>query len=182
MNVDNSDNDTVYPQKADFTFYGGIYRDVTLHIVPAAHFALAENGAVPVRVTPIVTDLNARRCEVTVEAAVVGAESVSFTLDGQQTSAAVKDGTARAVFTLEHARLWDGLDDPYLYTVTARLDNGETETARFGCRKFEIDPQKGFILNGPPLSPAWCFPPSGPQGRGCSHHQRDDGGGYGADP
>ena len=96
VNVDNSDNDTVYPQKADFTFYGGIYRDVTLHVVPAAHFALAENGAVPVRVTPIVTDLDARRCEVTVEAAVVGAESVTFTLDGQQTSVAVKDGTARA--------------------------------------------------------------------------------------
>ena len=148
VTVDNSDNDTVYPQKADFTFYGGIYRDVTLHVVPAAHFSLAENGAVPVKVTPIVTDLDARRCEVTVEAAVVGAESVTFTLDDQQTSVAAKDGTAKAVFTLEHARLWDGLDDPYLYTVTARLDNGETETARFGCRKFEIDPQKGFILNG----------------------------------
>ena len=39
ISVDNSDNDTVYPQKADFTFYGGIYRDVTLHIVPAEHFA-----------------------------------------------------------------------------------------------------------------------------------------------
>ena len=146
--VDNGKNRTVYPQKADFTFYGGIYRDVTLHVVPAAHFALAENGAVPVKVTPAVTDLAERRCEVTVEAFVVGAQSVNFTLDGQQTSAAVKDGTARAVFTLEHARLWDGLDDPYLYTVTARLDNGETETARFGCRKFEIDPQKGFHLNG----------------------------------
>lgn len=145
VSVDNSDNDTVYPQKADFTFYGGIYRDVTLHVVPAAHFALAENGAVPVKVTPAVTDLAERRCEVTVEAFVVGAQSVNFTLDGQQTSAAVKDGTARAVFTLEHARLWDGLDDPYLYTVTARLDNGETATTRFGCRKFEIDPQKGFF-------------------------------------
>ena len=166
ISVDNSDNDTVYPQKADFTFYGGIYRDVTLHVVPAAHFALAENGAVPVRVTPIVTDLNARRCEVTVEAAVVGAESVTFTLDDQQTSVAVKDGTARAVFTLEHARLWDGLDDPYLYTVTARLVNGETETARFGCRKFEIDPQKGFILNGRP------YPL-----RGVSRHQDRKGAG-----
>ena len=166
VNVDNSDNDTVYPQKADFTFYGGIYRDVTLHIVPAAHFALAANGAVPIKVTPVVTDLAAHRCEVTVEAFVVGAQSVNFTLDGQQTSAAVKDGTARAVFTLEHARLWDGLDDPYLYTVTARLDNGETETARFGCRKFEIDPQKGFILNGRP------YPL-----RGVSRHQDRKGAG-----
>ena len=148
VEVDNSDNDTVYPQKADFTFYGGIYRDVTLHILPAAHFAMKENGAVPVKVTPVVTDLATRRCEVTVEALVVDADRVRFALDGQEMSAPVENGTAKAVFTLENARLWNGLDDPYRYTVTASLDNGETQSARFGCRKFEIDPQKGFFLNG----------------------------------
>ena len=148
VEVDNSDNDTVYPQKADFTFYGGIYRDVTLHILPAAHFAMKENGAVPVKVTPVVTDLATRRCEVTVEALVVDVDRVRFALDGQEMSAPVENGTAKAVFTLENARLWNGLDDPYLYTVTASLDNGETQSARFGCRKFEIDPQKGFFLNG----------------------------------
>lgn len=148
VEVDNSDNDTVYPQKADFTFYGGIYRDVTLHILPAAHFAMKENGAVPVKVTPVVTDLATRRCEVTVEALVVDDDRVRFALDGQEMSAPVENGTAKAVFTLENARLWNGLDDPYLYTVTASLDNGETQSARFGCRKFEIDPQKGFFLNG----------------------------------
>ena len=148
VEVDNSDNDTVYPQKADFTFYGGIYRDVTLHILPAAHFAMEENGAVPVKVTPVVTDLETRRCEVTVEALVVDADRVRFSLDGQEMSAPVENGTAKAVFTLENARLWNGLDDPYLYTVTASLDNGETQSARFGCRKFEIDPQEGFFLNG----------------------------------
>lgn len=148
VEVDNSDNDTVYPQKADFTFYGGIYRDVTLHILPAAHFAMEENGAVPVKVTPVVTDLATRRCEVTVEALVVDDDRVRFALDGQEMSAPVENGTAKAVFTLENARLWNGLDDPYLYTVTASLDNGETQSARFGCRKFEIDPQKGFFLNG----------------------------------
>lgn len=148
VEVDNSDNDTVYPQKADFTFYGGIYREVTLHILPAAHFAMEENGAVPVKVTPVVTDLETRRCEVTVEALVVDADRVRFTLDGQEMSAPVENGTAKAVFTLENARLWNGLDDPYLYTVTASLDNGEMQSARFGCRKFEIDPQEGFFLNG----------------------------------
>lgn len=148
VEVDNSDNDTVYPQKADFTFYGGIYRDVTLHILPAAHFAMKENGAVPVKVTPVVADLATRRCEVTVEALVVDADRVRFALDGQEMSAPVENGTAKAVFTLENARLWNGLDDPYLYTVTASLDNGETQSARFGCRKFEIDPQEGFFLNG----------------------------------
>ena len=80
ISVDNRDNDTVYPQKADFTFYGGIYRDVTLHIVPAEHFALPANGAPALKVTPIVTDLAAKTSEVTVEAAVVGAQNVTFAL------------------------------------------------------------------------------------------------------
>lgn len=170
VSVDNSDNDTVYPQKADFTFYGGIYREVALHILPAVHFAMPENGAVPVKVTPIVTDLEQRRCQVTVEAFAVGAEQVDFELDGQMMSAPVENGAAKAVFTLEHARLWDGLDDPYLYTVTARLDNGETRTVRFGCRKFEIDPQRGFLLNGReyPL-------------RGVSRHQDRKGAGIAID-
>ena len=148
IRVDNSDNDTVYPQKADFTFYGGIYRDVTLHIVPAEHFALPANGAPALKVTPIVTDLAAKTAEVTVEAAVVGAQSVTFALEGQSITAPVENGTAKAVFTLNDAHLWDGIDDPFLYTVSAKLDNGEEDSARFGCRKFEIDPQKGFILNG----------------------------------
>ena len=148
ISVDNRDNDTVYPQKADFTFYGGIYRDVTLHIVPAEHFALPANGAPALKVTPIVTDLAAKNAEVTVEAAVVGAQSVTFALDGQVLTAPVENGTAKAVFTLHNAHLWDGVDDPFLYTVSAKLGNGEEASARFGCRKFEFDPQKGFLLNG----------------------------------
>ena len=40
VEVDNSDNDRVYPQMADFTFYGGIYRDVELLTVSAEHFDL----------------------------------------------------------------------------------------------------------------------------------------------
>ncbi len=52
--VDNSDNDTVYPQKADFTFYGGLYRDVNLIIVPEEHFDLSYCGAPGIKVTPVV--------------------------------------------------------------------------------------------------------------------------------
>ena len=132
----------------DYMTYGGIYRDVTLHIVPAEHFALPANGAPALKVTPIVTDLAAKTAEVTVEAAVVGAQSVTFALEGQSITAPAENGTAKAVFTLDNARLWDGVDDPFLYTVSAKLDNGEETSARFGCRKFEFDPQKGFILNG----------------------------------
>ena len=57
--VDNSENDTVYPQKADFTFYGGLYRPVRLITVPAAHFALSYHGGSGLKVTPVV-DLETR--------------------------------------------------------------------------------------------------------------------------
>ena len=54
VEVDNSVNDRVYPQKADFTFYGGIYRDVNLIAVSASHFDLEYYGGPGIKVTPIV--------------------------------------------------------------------------------------------------------------------------------
>ena len=68
VTVDNSANRTVYPQKADFTFYGGIYRDVHILIVPHSHFALDNHGAPALRVTPEVSD-DLHSAAVTVEAA-----------------------------------------------------------------------------------------------------------------
>jgi len=38
--TDNGSNDTVYPQMADFTFFGGLYRKVSLITVPESHFDL----------------------------------------------------------------------------------------------------------------------------------------------
>ena len=148
ISLDNSDNDTVYPQKADFTFYGGLYRDVNLIVVPAVHFALGYCGTPGIKVTPIV-DLEAGLAEVTVETWIEGdAKEVTFTVAGQSQSAPVEDGHAASVFTIENVHLWDGVDDPYLYTAAATLDSGDEVSTRFGCRKFEIDAQKGFILNG----------------------------------
>ena len=146
--VDNSENDTVYPQKADFTFYGGLYRDINLITVPAAHFALGYWGAPGIRVTPRV-DPDTRTAQVTAEAWMEGGgRTVTFTVAGQSQTVPVADNRAAAQFTLENVRLWDGLNDPFLYTATAALDSGDAVQTRFGCRKFEIDPQKGFLLNG----------------------------------
>ena len=124
VSVDNGKNDTIYPQKADFTFYGGLYRDVNLITVPATHFCLSYHGGPGIKVTPAV-DLESRTAAVTVEAWVEGnAESVLFSTAGQTAAAPVADGCAKAVFTLENAHLWDGVEDPYLYTLTASLDSG----------------------------------------------------------
>ena len=69
--VDNGKNRTVYPQKADFTFYGGIYRPVHLLVVPKAHFALDYHGAPGLRVTPVLSaDLKTAGCRHCAERAV----------------------------------------------------------------------------------------------------------------
>jgi len=82
VTADNSKCDDIYPQKADFTFYGGIYRRVRLLIVPKAHFALAYYGGSGIKITP---QISGRDAKVTIEAWIEGkAESVSFTVDRQE--------------------------------------------------------------------------------------------------
>lgn len=146
VSVDNSDNTSVYPQKADFTFYGGLYRDVNLIIVPASHFELGYCGTPGIKVTPIV-NLETKSAAVTVETWQNAAE-VTIAVDSQTQTVPSVGGHAQAEFTIENAHLWDGVEDPYLYTATATLPSGDSVSARFGCRRFEIDPQKGFLLNG----------------------------------
>lgn len=148
VSLNNEDNTRVYPQKADFTFYGGLYRSVSLIIVPEAHFELDYCGAPGIKVTPVV-DLEKKSAAVTVEAWVTGpVSSVEFLVNGETICTPVENGHAAAVFTIENVHLWDGLDDPYLYTAKAVLESGDEVNARFGCRAFQMDPQKGFLLNG----------------------------------
>ena len=151
VTVDNSENDCVYPQKADFTFYGGLYRNVELILVPQDHFELMMDGMPGMKITPIV-DLGQKCATVKLEAWTVGGEEVRFTVAGKTTSAAVKNGYAAAEVVIDNVHLWDGVYDPYLYTADAVLLTEDHEkdhiSLRFGCRKFEIDPQNGFFLNG----------------------------------
>ena len=148
--VDNGKNRTVYPQKADFTFYGGIYRPVHLLVVPKAHFALDYHGAPGLRITPVLS-ADLKTAEIHAEAWVTGtAQSVQFTLGEETLSAPVTDGKAEGTFKLENVHLWDGVNDPYLYKMQATLDSGDAVEANFGCRTIAFDAEKGFILNGRP--------------------------------
>ncbi len=151
IEVDNSVNDRVYPQMADFTFYGGLYRDVSLIVAPKDHFELIKDGTNGIRVTPVV-DPDLKSASVTAEAWVSGGSSVIFEIDGTSVSSDVHDGYARAQIRLENVHLWDGVNDPYLYTLEASLlTDGTVQDkveAVFGCREFHIDPEKGFFLNG----------------------------------
>ena len=152
--VDNKANEVVYPQMADFTFYGGIYRDVNIIAVSESHFDLDYYGGPGIAVTPVVKENNA---EVGVEVFVTNKTDDQVLLyrikdaEGNVVGSISSEDTA-AVFEIENVHLWHGRKDPYLYTAEVALVEGETVvdavTTRFGCRTFEIDPDNGFILNG----------------------------------
>lgn len=148
--ADNRKNETVYPQKADFTFYGGIYRDVSLIVVNKNHFDLDWFGGPGIKVTPVVSGKDGK---VTTEAFVTGKGDVKVTVydDGGKVVASGANGEE---LTVTGVRLWNGRIDPYMYTVKAELSVGgkvvDEVSANIGFRSFEIDPDKGFILNGKP--------------------------------
>ena len=75
-------------------------------------------------------------------------QSVTFSVAGQTVTEKVQNNRVKAVFTLDNVHLWDGVEDPYLYTATASLDSGDNVAVRFGCRTIGFDPEKGFLLNG----------------------------------
>ena len=149
VDVDNSKNDRVYPQKADFTFYGGIYRDVTLIVVNKNHIALGHLGGCGVQITPTVNGANA---DIEIKTLTEGEGEVEFSILDAAGSEVLTGKGNDATVTLENAHLWDGVRDPYLYTCAVRLVlNGEVQDEvrqRFGVRSFHVDPQKGFFLNG----------------------------------
>ena len=148
--VDNSANDRVYPQNADFTFYGGIYRDVSVISVPENHFDLDYYGAPGIMVTP---EIKGNDAEIEIKTFFKNDNcKVRYEIIADGEVIASKEDDDDAEFEIKNVHLWDGVKDPYLYTAKATLicDGEEVDevSTRFGCRTFEIDPQKGFILNG----------------------------------
>ncbi len=157
----------IYPQTADFTFFGGIYRPVTLLLLEENHFSLEKSGSEGVFITP-----NANG-EVNVEAYVSGGSSVSvsvFDKLGQlvsSTSGKVTSGKAAVQLKVDQPHLWQGVSDPTLYTAQVKLDDSDALTINFGFRGFSVDPNEGFFLNGIP-TPL----------RGVSRHQCREDMGY----
>lgn len=142
--VDNSENDRVYPQNADFTFYGGIYRDVNLIETNANHFDLSYFGSDGIFVTP--TKIDDENWNINVKTLVSGNGQVVVSFLGEEKYGKNVD------FCISSPHLWDGKNDPYQYIVTASLfDENEKQdeiTAKFGIRSFYVDKNEGFFLNG----------------------------------
>ena len=164
VGADNSHIEDVYPMFADFTFYGGIYRDVNLIITDSVHFELMDYASCGVYVSQKnVTD---KKAELEVRALISNSEkkegitlninlkdengnsvsSKSQKVNGKEKSEIVES------LTVNDPVLWNGTENPYLYTLEAELvSQGETIdmlSIPTGLRYFKFDGDKGFMLNG----------------------------------
>ena len=155
--VSNAPSD-IYPQSADFTFYGGLYRDVNFIEVDEAHFELLLDGTCGVFVTPhnvgnTRVDLfcvNADGCTILVELK---------DADGKVVGSATTEASdhAHVLIDVKQPHLWNGMEDPYCYTCEAKIFKGvdflklaplDTVTVTYGYRSFHVCPNTGFWLNG----------------------------------
>ena len=152
--VDNAPNETVYPQMADFTFYGGLYRDVYIVTVNKTHFDLDYFGAPGIKITPTIEGKDAKvEVEVYLTELREG-QKIAYTLYDKEEKELSKIVTTDKVvnFEIKDVHLWHGRRDPYLYCCEAVIIEGDeiidNVCSRFGCRTYKIDPEKGFFLNG----------------------------------
>ncbi|MDO4285033.1 MAG: glycoside hydrolase family 2 TIM barrel-domain containing protein [Eubacteriales bacterium] len=158
VRADNSANRRVYPQKADFTFYGGIYREVSLIRVPKAHFALGADGGNGMKATPCIAEGEtdgSLSVELWTENAADGTPVLVRLEDADgvcaaQGEAQVSGGHAALTLEVLQVHRWNGTKDPYLYTVRAVLgaDSGETicrlgERSGTDAERADVWPEKG---------------------------------------
>lgn len=154
--VDNGENDVVYPQMADFTFYGGLYRDVNILAVDDSHFDLDYFGGTGLMVT---SEIAGEDAKVEVQVFLTNSKEDQklqyriFDQEGNVTAeTTVPVSETKVTLDIPGVHHWNGRKDPYLYRAEVTLLTGEEVTdqvsTRFGCRTYEIDPERGFILNG----------------------------------
>ncbi len=148
--VSNAPSD-IYPQNADFTFYGGLYRDVNFIEVSDAHFDLLMDGTEAVFVTP--HNVGKTR----VDLFPIGGDSIHVELkdaEGNVVGSADTDCAdhAHVLIDVKQPHLWNGMADPYCYTCEASILAGgevvDTVVIPYGYRSFHVCPNTGFWLNG----------------------------------
>jgi beta-galactosidase len=164
VRVDNSPNRAITPLGGDFTVFGGLYRPVSLIETDPVHFDLLDHGGpgvyawaseigdaaatVAVRARIANEEDHARRVPVDVRILDAKGREVARSSTRMRVPAGGVEET-RLDLPIASPRRWDGVRDPYLYRVVARLGEGGDEVnVPLGIRSFAFDPERGFLLNG----------------------------------
>lgn len=154
--VDNTIAPDVFPTSADFTFYGGIYRDVNLICVGKTHFSLDDGSRDGISAVP---RKEGDVWKLDIKASVTGACDDCVCVyelknaDGETVAKTTRPSDKPdASLTIETPHLWNGVKDPYLYSlVCSVVRNAKTEderTVNVGFREIVFTSDKGCFLNG----------------------------------
>lgn len=167
--VTNAYDKTIAPLSADFTFYGGVYRDVWLSYLPQVHFSTRYYGSSGIVVTTPHKDGNFRQVEVlcrlqnhekkakaiTLKSSLVDAEGkiVATVTKRLKLKVGEDDQLCQLSIPVTNPHLWSDVD-PYIYKVNTEIVDNQTRKVydenhtSLGFRWYRFDPQKGFFLNG----------------------------------
>lgn len=170
VKVSNAVNPNLAPAADDWNLYGGIYRGVKLIAVDTAHVDPTDHGSPGVYLTQRDVSTSSAKLSVktmlrSTSAKVRRFDVITTVFDREGT--AVAEQTTRVVLqrkaatalnqslVIANPKLWDGVRNPYLYTVRTRLRNTEGAlldgtAQRLGLRSFRVDPNEGLLLNGRP--------------------------------
>ena len=154
--VDNTIVPDVFPTSADFTFYGGIYRDVNLICVGKTHFSLDDGSRDGISAVP---RKEGDVWKLDIKASVTGACDDCVCVyelknaDGETVAKTTRPSDKPdASLTIETPHMWNGVKDPYLYSlVCSVVRNAKTEderTVNVGFREIVFTSDKGCFLNG----------------------------------
>jgi beta-galactosidase len=168
VKVTNASDPGIAPQTADFSFDGGIYRNVSLYAVDPLQIRMLDFAG---------PGIYLRQRSVTAASATVDVTSKLFNnLDTAKTvsvRAVVADATGNVAadvtrtgvnipahaetdivqtVTIANPHRWDGLADPYLYNANVELSDGtkvtDVVTEPLGLRSYAVNANTGFSLNG----------------------------------
>ncbi|MBR4740380.1 MAG: beta-galactosidase, partial [Bacteroidales bacterium] len=152
----------VAPFGGDFNSYGGLYRSIWLEVTEPTCISplyLGSDGVLisQKRVSEERADLSVQvhlstltdydGCELRVALQDASGKEVASTCYNH-----IKDNVVACNLSLDHPHLWNGRQDPYLYTAITTLWKDGVEVDRVeeqtGFRYFHVDQEKGFFLNG----------------------------------
>lgn len=162
VSVDNQHNEDIYPLMADFTFYGGIYRNVNLIMANNTRFSLLNDGGEGVNIWQ--DNISAEKAEFTIVSnfdhliknknytlktfVLNELDEVVLSSDDEIDNS---KSNSKISLSLKNPRLWNGLKDPYLYNIIVELHENDVlidhRVIPTGFRSIEIN-DEGFFLNG----------------------------------
>ncbi|MGA9451811.1 MAG: glycoside hydrolase family 2 TIM barrel-domain containing protein [Verrucomicrobiia bacterium] len=167
VKVNNAMNADIPPLSADFTFFGGLYRDAHLLVTDPVQISPLDYGSPGIYLQTTGVSSNSANLQVTAVLSNATATAQTVTVRTVLTDAATNivavltnvvalpPATATnlvANTTIATPHLWNGLSDPYLYRTFTEVWKGskavDVVVQPLGFRHFSVDANKGFFLNG----------------------------------